>query len=94
MVGEVAVGGLFGLEEVEDVAAAAVARPVAAGAAGEHDRGCWFPPGALAGIEPHPDLGAAERVVRGDLDRQLQHRCDSERVDRAHRLHPSGVVDE
>src|SRR5262249_39752568 len=94
MRGEVGVRGLVSLEEVEDIAAAAEAGPVAAGAASEHDRGCWFPPGALAGIETDPDLAAAERVVRGDLDRLLEHRGDSERVDRAHRLDAMRAVDQ
>src|SRR5262249_37258237 len=94
MRGEVGVRGLVRLEEVEDIAAAAEAGPVAAGAAGEHDCGCWLPPGALARIKADPDRGAAERVARGDLDRLLEHRGDSERVERAHRLDSVRLADE
>ena len=32
------------------------------------------------------NLAAADRIARADFDRSLEHRCDPERVDRAHRL--------
>jgi hypothetical protein len=36
---------------------------------------------------------AADWIARVDLDRLLEHRCDPERVDRAHRLHLMLAVD-
>ncbi len=94
MLAQVPLGAGVRFEVVEDVAAAAEARRVAAAAAGEHDRRSGFPPGAVAGVEPHPDLAAGARVARVDLDRQVEHRSDPERVDRAHRLHQVCVVDQ
>src|SRR5579859_7545969 len=81
------------LEEVEHGTAAAIARSRLTGRPGQDDRLLWFPPGAVAGIDAHPDLAAAQWVVGEDLDRPLEHRRDPERVDRAHRLHPMRAVD-
>src|SRR6266542_4855171 len=88
VLGQIALGVLARLEEVEHVAAAAEARPLATGAAAQHHRVVWFPPRSLARIEPHVDLAATQRVARIDLDWQAEHRRDPERVDRAHGLHP------
>ncbi len=82
------------LEEVEHVAAAAEARPVAGGGAGQH--GCAFGPpgGAEVETELYADRVAADRVVRDNLNRQVGHRRDRERIDSAHRLHLAGAVDQ
>src|SRR5262249_39378646 len=63
VLGEVALSVLAVLEEVEHVAAAAEARPVAASAACEDDRFLWLPPSALGRVEPHPDLAARQAVA-------------------------------
>src|SRR5581483_11086189 len=78
-------------EEVEDVAAAAVARPLARATAREHDRRLRLPADDGLRVSVHADLTAAERVVRADLDRLVEHRSDPERVDRAHRLHDTAA---
>src|SRR2546422_6236011 len=94
MLREIALGVRARLEEVEPVAATAEARPLATRTPAQHYRLLWLPPGSVARVEPDPDLAAAERVVRVDLDRQSEHRRDPERVDRAHRLHPALAVDQ
>src|SRR6266571_3442091 len=93
VLGQIALGVLARLEEVEHVAAAAEARPLATGAAAQHDRLLWFPR-SLARIEPHPDLAGIDRVKRVDFDPNSEHRRDPERIDRAHRLHPMLTVDQ
>src|SRR5438128_12658097 len=94
MLREIALGVLARLEEVEHVAAAAEARPLATGAPAQ-DRGrLGLPPGSIPRIEPHPNFAAAKGIVRVDLDRQSEHRRDPERVDRAHRLDPALAIDQ
>src|SRR5213080_2818534 len=92
--GQIALGVLARLEEVEHVAAAAEARPLAISAAAQHDRLLWFPPRSLARVEPHPDLAGIDRITRVDFDRDSEHRRDPERIDRAHRLNPALAVDQ
>src|SRR5207247_4577473 len=92
--GQIALGVLARLEEVEHVAAAAEARPLATGAPAQHDRLLWFPPRSLARIDPHPDLAGIDRVTRVDFDPNSEHRRDPERIDRAHRLNPMLTVDQ
>src|SRR5438552_17760885 len=94
VLGQIALGVLARLEEVEHVAAAAEARPLVTGAAAQHDRLLWFPPRSLARVEPHPDLAGIDWVTRVDFDRDSEHQCDPERVDRAHRLHPVLLPDQ
>src|SRR5919204_2609165 len=66
LAGDVGVGDqvlervLSRLEEVENAAAALEARPAAARGAGEDDGVLRFPPGAVAGVGPHPHLAAAD----------------------------------
>src|SRR5437660_9404021 len=94
VLGQIALRVLARFEEVEHVAAAAEARPLATGAAAQHGRLLWFPPRSLARVEPHPDLAGVDRVTRVDFDRNSEHRRDPERIDRAHRLHPALAIDQ
>src|SRR6266436_3306413 len=94
VLGQIALRVLARLEEVEHVAAAAEARPLATSAAAQHDRLLWFPPRSLARVEPHPDLAGIDGVTRVDFDRNSEHRRDPERIDRAHRLHPMLLLDQ
>src|SRR5436309_14336044 len=94
VIGQIALHVLARLEEVEHVATAAEARPLAAGAAAQHDRLLWFPPRSLARVEPHPDLAGIDRITRVDFDRNSEHRRDPERIDRAPTLHPVHLRDQ
>src|SRR5262249_48835874 len=92
--GEVALRVLAPLEEIEHIAAAAEARPLAAGAAAQDHRFPRLPPCTLPRVEAHPDLTAGERVARVDLDRPAEHRPDPDPAARTHRLHPVLPVDQ
>src|SRR5712691_11382310 len=94
VLGQIAHRVLARLEEVEYLAAAAEARPLATSDAAQHDRLLWFPPRSLARVEPYPDLAGIDRVTRVDFDRDSEHRRDPERIDRAHRLHPVLLLDQ
>src|SRR5438128_2697372 len=62
VLGQIALGVLARLEEVEHVAAAAEARPLATGAPAQHHRLLRLPPGTLAGIESQALTGSREWI--------------------------------
>src|SRR5437660_12018443 len=94
VLGQIALRVLARFEEVEHVAAAAEARPLATSAAAQHDRLLWFPPRSLARVEPHTDLAGIDGVTRVYFDSNSEHRRDPERIERAHRLHPVLLLDQ
>src|SRR5205085_5921468 len=66
---QVALRVLGGLEEVEYVAAAAEARPVATGGASKHNCFVRLRARLFSGVQLNVDVAAADRIARADFDR-------------------------